>query len=98
PFESRSLLPPRQEQNAEPHLADDDGIDGDVLLMASKPRDDTRIGDWFRWLAEDVGIDQVPHSVSVESESTGTKKPFSGQPSSQSTAPSFARGARRTRR
>jgi len=45
---------------------------------------------------------QVPlmvlHSVSVGSDSMGAKKPFCGQASSQSTAPSFCGGARRTSR
>ena len=34
----------------------------------------------------------------IDSDSMGTKKPFSGQASSQSTSPSFALGARRTSR
>jgi hypothetical protein len=39
PFKSRSLLPFRQQQNAESHLAEDDRIDGDVRLVRAKPFD-----------------------------------------------------------
>src|SRR5205823_1932881 len=82
----------------ESQLAEDDGIDGDVLLVSAKPRHYARIGRWFRRLAQNVGVDQILHSVSVDSESMGTKKPFCGQASSQSMAPSFCGAARRTRR
>ena len=75
-----------------------DGVDGDVSLICAKPLDDTRVGARFRRLAENVCVDQVFHSESVDSASTGTKKPFSGHVSSQSTAPSLGRAARRTRR
>ena len=87
-----------KDENPESQFAKNDGIDGDVWLMCAKPRHDTRIGRWFRRLAQNVGVDQVLHSASVDSESMGTKKSFCGQASSQSMAPSFCGAARRTRR
>ena len=75
-----------------------DGIDGDIRLMCAKPRHNPRIGFWFRRLAQNVGVDQVLHSASVDSESMGTKNSFCGQASSHSTAPWFGGAARRTRR
>jgi hypothetical protein len=40
--------------------------------MCAKPRHDPRIGFWFRRLAQNVSVDQVLHSASVDSESMGT--------------------------
>ena len=73
-------------------------IDGKMWLMCAKPRHDPRIGRRFRRLAENVGVDKVSHSVSVDPDSIGTKKPFSGQPRSQSSAPSLGAGERRLSR
>jgi hypothetical protein len=87
-----------KDENPESQFAKNDGIDGDVWLMCAKPRHDTRIGPRLRRLAQNVGVDQVLHSASVDSESIGTKKCFRGQASSQSMAPSFFGAARRTRR
>ncbi len=78
-----------KDENPESEFAENDGIDGDIWLMCAKPRYDPRIGRRFRRLAQNVGVDQVLHSASVDSESIGTKKSFCGQSSSQSTAPSF---------
>jgi len=64
----------------------------------TRVRGATRIGRWFGRLAQNIRADQALHSVSVDSDSIGTKKSFCGQASSQSMAPSFGRGARRTRR
>jgi len=66
--------------------------------MFAKPRYDTRIGRWFRRLAQNVGVNQVLHSASVDSESMGTKKSFCGQASSQSIPPTLCGAARRMRR
>jgi hypothetical protein len=52
PLEGRSLLAPGQEENAAPHFAQDNWIDGDVSLVLAKPRDDARIGNLFRRLAQ----------------------------------------------
>src|SRR5205085_12661955 len=41
---------------------------------------------------------QVPHRVSVDSDSIGTKNPFSGQASSHSITPSLGEAERRTSR
>ena len=74
------------------------GIDGDLALVAPEPLDHPGIGRRLGRLAQDVGVDQISHSVSVDSDSTGTKKPFSGQARSQSTTPSFGGGERRLSR
>jgi hypothetical protein len=87
-----------KDKNPESKFAQNDGIDGDVSFMCAKPRHNTRIGRWFRRLAQDIGVNQVLHSASVDSESMGTKKSFRGQANSQSMAPSFFGAARRTRR
>ena len=63
-------------ENPESQFAENDRIDGNVWLICAKPRYDTRIGGWFRRLAQNVGVDQVLHSASVDSESMGTKKSF----------------------
>src|ERR1017187_4111916 len=97
-FQGGPLPPLGKDENPESEFAEDDGIDGDIWLMCAKPRHDPRIGRWFRRLAQNVGVDQVLHSASVDSESMGTKKAFRGQASSHSTAPSFGGAARRTRR
>jgi hypothetical protein len=41
--------------------------------MSAKPVEDARIRNWFGGLAEDVSVDEVLHSVSVDSDSMGTK-------------------------
>ena len=86
------------QENAKSQFAENNGIYSEVPLMCAKPRHHTRIGRWFRRLAQDVGVNQVLHSASVDSESMGTKKSFRGQVSSQSMAPSLCGAARRTRR
>ena len=92
-------LPPLgKDENPESQFAENDGIDGDLWLMCAKPRHDTRIGRWFCRLAQNVGVDQVLHSASVDSESIGTKKSFCGQASSQSMTPSLCGAAHRMRR
>ena len=78
-----------KDENPESEFAENDGIDGDIWLMCAKPRHDPRIGRWLGRLAQNVRVDQVLHSASVDSETMGTKKSFRGQASSQSMAPSF---------
>src|SRR5207244_1990292 len=97
-FQGGPLLSPGKDENSESQFAENDGIDGDLRLMCAKPRHHARIRLGFRRLAQDVGVDQVLHCASVDSESMGTKKSFRGQASSQSTAPSFGGAARRTSR
>ena len=46
-----------KDENPESQFAENDRIDGDVWLMCAKPRHDTRIGRWFRRLAQNVGGD-----------------------------------------
>lgn len=97
-FEGSPFSSLRKDENSESQFAENDWIDGDLPLILAKPLYDSGIGRWFGRLAQNVGVDQVFHSVSVDSESTGTKKPFCGQESSQSMAPSLGAAARRTRR
>ena len=85
-------------EDAASQLANNDGIDGDVRLVRTEPCHDARIGHWLRRLAQNVGVDEVLHSASVDSDSIGTKKSFRGQASSQSMTPSFGGAARRTKR
>ena len=75
-FQGGPLPSLRKDQNPESEFAENDGIDGDLWLMCAKPCHNTRIGRWFRRLAQDVSVDQVLHSTSVDSESMGTKKSF----------------------
>ncbi len=97
-FQARSLCSFGQDKDTESKLAQNDGIDRQIPRVCAKPFHNTRIGSWLRGLAQNVGVDQVLHSESVDSESMGTKKSFCGQLSSQSMTPSFGGGARRTRR
>ena len=78
---------PRQQQNPESNLAEYEGIDHKVALVATKPVERTRVWSDLRRLAQDVGVNEVGHSASVDSDSMGTKNPFSGHASSQSTSP-----------
>jgi hypothetical protein len=55
--------------------------------MRTKPIDHPPHGLGFGSFAQDVGIDEVIQSVSVASDWIGTKYPFAGQASSQSTMP-----------
>jgi hypothetical protein len=42
--------------------------------VCAKPVHDPGIRRWFRRLAQNVGVNQILHRVSVDSESMGTKK------------------------
>jgi len=98
PTPRRTSAPGQKDEDPESQFAENDGIDRDVWLMCAKLCHDSRIGRRFRRLTQNVGVDQVLHSASVDSESMGTKKSFCGQARSQSMAPSFRGAARRTRR
>jgi hypothetical protein len=88
----------RQQQNAEPHFPEDDGIDGEIALVPSEPLDHSGVGRGPGGLAQGVGVDQEFHKVLVDSDSTGAKKSFSGQESRHSTRPLLACAGRRTSR
>lgn len=77
----------RQEKDAEKDLAENDGIDSDLSLVLSQPPQNPRIRVGPGGLAEDVRVDQQGQSVSVDSDSMATKKPFSGEARSQSIRP-----------
>src|SRR5262249_20559153 len=98
PLEAGTPPSVAQQENAEAQLAEDDRIYGDFTFVVAQPLDHFGIGKLLGRLAEDVGVDQVSHNVSVDSDSTGTKKPVSGQASSQSTTPSFGASERRLSR
>ena len=76
--------------------------------MRTQPSGDSRIRSRFGQFAQHIRIYQLLHRrlsegrpvliVSVDSESTGTKKPFCGQESSQSITPAFRGGSQRTSR
>ena len=97
-FQSRPLPALGKDENPESQFAKNHRIDGDLRFVGAKPLDHSRIRSWFGWLTQNVGIDQILHNASVDSESMGTKKPFSGQARSQSTVPSFCGAGRRVRR
>src|ERR1700720_1146660 len=63
--------PAAQQENAEAHLAEDDWIDDDFTLVASEPVNHLGIGYLLGWLAEDISVDEIFHSVSVDSDSIG---------------------------
>src|SRR5687767_9010705 len=77
-------------------------LDAGLLEVASvvppQPVDHTGVRAGPGGFAQDVGIDQVLQSVSVDSDSMGMKKPLAGQESSQSTSPSLGDGSTRTSR
>jgi len=85
-------------ENPESQFPENYRINNNVCLMRAQPFEDARIGHWLGRFAQYIGIHQVLHNVSVDSESIGTKKSFRGQASSQSMAPSFWGGVRRTSR
>src|SRR6516162_10513909 len=98
PLETGAPFPLAQQQNAESQLAEDYGIDGQFTLVPPEPLDHLGNGRLLGRLAQHVGVDQIPHSSSVDPDSTGTKKPFAGHASNQSTTPSFGGAKRRVRR
>lgn len=61
------------QQNAEPQLAENNGIDHELALVSTKPLECTGVRPRFGGLAEDVGVNQVPHKSSVDPDSIGTK-------------------------
>jgi hypothetical protein len=68
-FQGRLPPPLGKHENPESELAGNDAVDGGVWLMCAKPGFDARIADWFRRLAQNVGIDSVLHRASVDSDS-----------------------------
>jgi hypothetical protein len=64
--------------------AENDRIHRDVGFICAKPLYDTWIGRSFGGLTQNVGVDQILDSASVDSESVGTKKSLRGPASSQS--------------
>ena len=60
-------------------------IYGDFTFVVAQPFDHFGIGELLGRLAEDVDVDvdEISHNASVDSDSTGTKKPFPGQASQE---------------
>lgn len=72
-LEPLSSCATRQQEDAESDLAQDDRIDDDRTLIAPQPLHYRGIGLGLGRLGEDVGVDEILQSVSVDSDSTGTK-------------------------
>ena len=89
-LKSRAAAAGRQEENAIFEFSENDGADGKFVLMRAEPLHDSGFWGRFGRLAQDVGVHQEFHSVSVDSEAIGWNHPFSGQASSQSTRPSLS--------
>lgn len=62
-----------QQQDPEADLPKDNGIDNELRFVLAQPTDDPRIGTRLGRLRKDVCVDEVTHSVSVDSDSIGTK-------------------------
>src|SRR5262249_24411463 len=84
-FQSLAAFAGRKEMNTKPNFAENDRVDSKLNLVLSEPLDHFLGRRCFGSLAQYIGVDQVFHRESVDSDSMGTKKPFSGQASSQST-------------
>ena len=78
PLESGAPFPFAQQQNAESQLAEGYGIDGLFTLVAPEPFDHLGNGRRLGRLAQHVGVDQIPHSSSVDADSTGNEETFRG--------------------
>lgn len=97
-LQRQSLSSLWQNENPESQFTENHRVNGDLCFMCLKPLDRAWVWNPLGRFTEDVGVHQVLHSASVDSESIGTKKSLLGQANSQSTAPSFGGVARRTRR
>ncbi len=97
-FESGAPLASGEDQDSEPELSQDHRIHSQGSFVSSKPRDHGRVRLGPGRLAQNVGVDEIFQSESVDSDSIGTKKPFSGHKSNQSRTPALGREARRMSR
>ena len=59
--------------NAEANLTQNDGVYRNCTLVVPQPLDCIGIGRKLGGLAKNVGVDQIGHNVSVDSDSMGTK-------------------------
>ncbi len=73
PFEAGATPALREEQDTESDLAEDDGVDGNLTLVCAQPIDHSCVWRCLRRFAENVRVDEIFYSVSVDPESTGTK-------------------------
>ena len=97
-FQTSTPLPRGQKMYPKSNLTQYDRIDRQVALVSTQPFQHPLLRRWLGCFTEDIGVYQINHSVSVDSDSMGTKKPFSGHASNQSITPSFGAGSRRLRR
>src|SRR5262249_55064002 len=58
-----------KQQYAEANFAEDDRIDGELSLMFAQPIHDLDFRCRLGWLGKHIGIDEVDHNVSVDSDS-----------------------------
>ena len=72
-FEAGPLFAARQKQDSEPYLTENHRVDDDLNLVGFEPVHDRWMGIGFGRFAQDVGVDQIGHRVSVDSDSMGTK-------------------------
>jgi hypothetical protein len=77
-FQIFPAAPVRKGQKPNPNFTQDDGIDDNLGFMIYQPVEDSRIWRWLHRLAQDVGIYEDGHSVSVDSDFNGLKNPFTG--------------------
>ena len=72
-LESAPALSFWQKMNTELNFTENNRVDGNFAFIFSEPRDNRKIWDRLRELAEDVRVDEIFHSVSVDSDSIGMK-------------------------
>src|SRR5215813_3226364 len=97
-FQPAAAFSGRQKLNSKPYLAQDNWIDRNLAFVPPQPVNHFSVRSGLGGFAEHVRDDKIGHSVSVDSDSMGVKKPFSGQASNQSTSPSLGGGSLRTSR
>ena len=72
-LEIRPTLSLGQQQDAKPHLAENNRVHGDVSLISPEPVHHASMRRWFRGLAQHIRINEVLHNASVDSDSIGVK-------------------------
>jgi hypothetical protein len=73
PFQPLATGARGQQQNPESDLAENDRVDNKIAFVFAQPVDDLPLRRGLGRLAQDVGVNEVSHKVSVDSESMGTK-------------------------
>jgi len=73
-FECHTLISLREDKNAETQFPENQGIDRECQVHGCEAIPQPWMRRRFRWLTQNVGVNQIFHRVSVDSESIGTKK------------------------